>query len=97
MISVRAGPESANKHGTLGHFLSVYLLSIDPQNLVDGSTSSPGYSVIGENPGLFKFCGNFRGLLIIISISEATFTLATFHSPPRRHFAHPVVIMNFTL
>ena len=49
------------------HFLSVYFVSIDPQNFVDGSTSSPGYSVIGESPGLLKFWGNFRGLLNIIS------------------------------
>ena len=53
--------------------------------------------MIEENPGLFKFWGNFRGSLIITSIFEAKFTLTTFHSPPRRHFTHPVVIMNFTL
>ena len=53
--------------------------------------------MIGENAGPFKFWGDLRGLLNIISISEAKFTLATFHSPPRRHFNHPVVIMNFTL
>ena len=51
----------------------------------------------GENPGLFKFWGNFRGSLIITSNSEAKFTLTTFHSPPCRHFTHPVVIMDFTL
>ena len=28
------------------HFLSVYFFSIDPQNSFDGSTNSPGYSVI---------------------------------------------------
>ena len=39
----------------LGHFLSVYFFSIDPQKFIDGSTSSPGCSVINENPGLFKF------------------------------------------
>ena len=37
------------------HFLSVYFFSIDPQKFIDGSTSSPGCSVIYENPGLFKF------------------------------------------
>ena len=37
------------------HFLSVYFFSIDPQKFIDGSTSSPGCSVINENPGLFKF------------------------------------------
>ena len=37
------------------HFLSVYFFSIDPQNFIDGSTSSPGCSVINENPGLSKF------------------------------------------
>ena len=53
--------------------------------------------MIGENPELFTLWGNFRGSLNIISISEAKFTLATFHSPPRRHFTDRVVIMNFTL
>ena len=33
----------------------LFFFSIDPQHFGDGSTSSPGYSVIGENPGLFKF------------------------------------------
>ena len=37
------------------HFLIVYFFSIDPQKFIDGSTSSPGCSVINENPGLFKF------------------------------------------
>ena len=37
------------------HFLSVYFFSIDPQKFIDGSTSSPGCSVINKNPGLFKF------------------------------------------
>ena len=37
------------------HFLSVYFFSIDPQKFIDGSTSSPGCSVINESPGLFKF------------------------------------------
>ena len=60
------------------HFLGVYFFSIDPQHFVDGSTSSPGYSVIGENPGLFKFCSFSPSFLIIISIPEAKFTLATF-------------------
>ena len=36
-------------------FLSVYFFSIDPQKFIDGSTSSPGCSVINETPGLFKF------------------------------------------
>ena len=43
----------------MAHFLSVYFFLIDPQHFVDGSTSSPGYSVIGENPGLFKFWSLF--------------------------------------
>ena len=37
------------------HFLSVFFFSIDSQNSFDGSTNSPGYSVICKNPGLFKF------------------------------------------
>ena len=37
------------------HFLSVYFFSIDPPNSFDGSTNSPGYSVICKNPWLFKF------------------------------------------
>ena len=37
------------------HFLSVYFFSIDPQKFIDGSTSTPGCSVINESPGLFKF------------------------------------------
>jgi len=53
--------------GVLGLFLSVYFFSIDPQNFVDGSTNSPGYSVIGENLGLFKFWGNFRIFLALFS------------------------------
>ena len=76
------GPRSPSRRVT---FLSVYCFSIDPQNFVDGFTSSPGYSVMNENPGLFKFLGNFRGLLNMISNSVAKFTFATSHSPPRRH------------
>ena len=53
--------------------------------------------MIGQNHGLFKFWGNFCRFLIIISISEAQFTLRTFHSAPGRHFTHPEVIMNFPL
>ena len=56
--------------GLASHFLSVYFFSIDPQHFVDGSTSSPGYSVIGENPGLFKFWSLSRSFQIIISIPE---------------------------
>ena len=41
--------------GARAHFLSVYFFSIDPQKFIDGSTSSPGCSVINKNPGLFKF------------------------------------------
>ena len=39
------------------HFLSVFFFSfsIDPQKFIDGSTSSPGCSVINESPGLFSF------------------------------------------
>ena len=47
------------------HFLSVFFFSIDPQHFVDGSTSSPGYSVIGENPGLFKFWSLSRSFQLI--------------------------------
>ena len=50
------------------HFLSVYFFSIDPQHFVDGSASSLGYSVIGENPGLFKFWSLSRSFQIITSI-----------------------------
>ena len=53
--------------------------------------------MIGENPGLFKFWSLSRSFLIIISISEAKFTLATFQLTPRRRFIHPESIMNFTL
>ena len=38
---------------------------IDPQHFVDGSTSSPGYSVIRENPGLFKFWSLSRSFQIV--------------------------------
>ena len=79
------------------HFLSVYFFSIDPQHFVDGSTSSPGYSVIGENPGLFKFWSLSRSFQIIISIPESKSTLATFQLTPSRLFIHPENTMNFTL
>ena len=46
---------SKGHHSRYIHFLSVYFFSIDPQKFIDGSTSSPGCSVINENPGLFKF------------------------------------------
>ena len=50
-----------HNRGLQGHggrdFLSVYVFSIDPQNVFDGSISGPGYSVICKNPGLFKFWG----------------------------------------
>ena len=55
------------KPQTSNLFLSVHFVSLEPQIFFDGSTSIPGYSVIEENPGLFKFWGNFRGLLNIIS------------------------------
>ena len=64
------------------HFLSVYFFSIDPQHFVDGSTSSPGYSVIGENPGLFKFWSLSRSVQIITSIPQSKSTLATFQLMP---------------
>ena len=71
--------------------------SIDPQHFVDGSTSSAGYSVIGENLGLFKFWSLPRSFLIITSIPEARFTPTTFQLTPSRLFVHPENIMNFTL
>ena len=79
------------------HFLSGYFFSIDPQHFVDGSTSSPGYSVIGENPGLFKFWSLSRSFQIISSIPESKSTLATFQLKPSRLFVHPEDTMNFTL
>ena len=79
------------------HFLSVYFFSIDPQHFVDGSTSSPGFSVIGENPGLSKFWSLSRSFQIITSIPESRSTLATFQLTPSRLFVHPENIMNFTL
>ena len=79
------------------HFLSVYFFSIDPQHFVDGSTSSPGYSVIGENPGLFKFWSISRSFQIIISIPEFKSTLAIFQLTPSHLFVHPENTMNFTL
>ena len=81
----------------LGHFLNVHFVSIDPQHFVDGSTSSPGYLVIGENPGLFKFWSLSRSFQIITSIPESKSTLETFQLTPSRLFAHPEKIMNFTL
>ena len=83
---------------TVCWFSSEFLFfSVDPQHFVDGSTSSPGYSVIGDNPGLFNFRSPFCSFLIITSISEAKFTLTTFQLTPRRLFVHPESIMNFTL
>ena len=79
------------------HFLSVYFFSIDPQHFVDGSNSSPGYSVIGENPRLFKFWSLSRSFQIITSIPESKSTLATFQLTPSRLFVHPEKTMNFTL
>ena len=79
------------------HFLSVYFFSIDPQHFVDRSTSSPGYSVIGENPGLFKFWSLSRSFQIITSNPESKSTLATFQWMPSRLFVHPGNTMNFTL
>ena len=89
--------ESLQGSGLKDHFLSVFFFSIDPQHSVDGSTSSPGYSVIGENPGLSKFWSLFRSFQIIISIPESKSTLATFQLTPNRPFVHPENIMNFTL
>ena len=79
------------------HFLSVYFFSIDPQHYVDGSTSSPGYWVIGENPGPFKFWSLFRSFQIITSIPESKSTLATFQLTPSRLFVPPENTMSFTL
>ena len=53
--------------------------------------------MIGENPALFKFWSLSRSFLIITSIPEAKFTLATFQLTTRRLFVHPESIMNFTL
>ena len=53
--------------------------------------------MIGKNPGLFKFWSLSSSFLIITSIPEAKFTLATFPLTPRRLFVHPESIMNFTL
>ena len=53
--------------------------------------------MIGEYPGLFKFWSLSRSFLIITSIPEAKFTLATFQLTPRHLFVHPESIMNFTL
>ena len=53
--------------------------------------------MIGENLGLFKFWSPSRSFLIITSIPEAKFTLATFQLTPRHLFVHPESIMNFTL
>ena len=77
--------------------MSVYFFSIDPQHFVDGSTSSPGYSVIGENPGLFKFWSLSRSFQIVTSIAEPKSKLATFHLTPSRLFVHPENAMNLTL
>ena len=48
-------PSTPTQDPSQDHFLSVYVFSFDPQKFIDGSTSSPGCSVINENPGLFKF------------------------------------------
>ena len=53
------------------HFLSVHFFSIDPQKLIDGSTSSPGCSVIIENPGLFKFRADSLEPWVTIKSPEA--------------------------
>ena len=53
--------------------------------------------MINENPGLFKFWSLSCSFLIITSIPEAKFMLATFQLTPRRLFVHPESIMNFTL
>ena len=50
--SPTANPTNGPKRS---HFLSVFFCSIDPQKFIDGSTSSPGCSVINKNRGLFKF------------------------------------------
>ena len=89
--------QSLNNYLGTSHFLSVYFFSIDPQHFVDGSTSSPGYSVIGENPGLFKFWSLSRSFQIIISIPEFKSTLAIFQLTPSHLFVHPENTMNFTL
>ena len=71
------------------HFLSVYFFSIDPKHSADGSTSSPGYSVSGENSGLFKFWSLSRSFLIITSIPEAKYTLTTFQLTPIDNITKP--------
>ena len=53
------------------HFLSVYFFLIDPQKFIDGSTSSPGCSVINENPGPFKFRADPVGPWITIKSPKA--------------------------
>ena len=84
--------------GTAGPTLSECLFfSIDPLHFVDGSTNSAGYSVIGENPGLFTFWSLSRSFQIITSIPESKSTLATFQLTPSRLFVHPENTMNFTL
>ena len=81
----------------MAHFLSVFCFSIDPQHFVDGSTSSPGYSVIGEHFGLFKFWRLSCSFQIITSILESESTLATFQLTPSRLLVHLENTMNFTL
>ena len=51
---------TSNQLLSTNHFLRVYFFSIDPQNSFDGSTNSPGYSVICKNPELFKFWADFQ-------------------------------------
>ena len=70
------------------HFLSVFFF-FDAQHFDDGSTSSPGYSVIGDNPGLFKFWSLSRSFEVFTSIPESKSTLATFQLTPSRVFVHP--------
>ena len=53
--------------------------------------------MIGENPGLFKFCSLSRSFQIITSIPESKSTLATFQLTPSRLFVHPENTMNFTI
>ena len=50
--AAQEAPDIGQWEGSLSECL---FFSIDPQKFIDGSTSSPGCSVINENPGLFKF------------------------------------------
>ena len=58
------------KMGSLSECLFFFL--IDPQKFIDGSTSSPGCSVINENPGLFKFWADPVKPWITIKSPKAT-------------------------